>query len=531
MSGLPVQCPEDARDPPIELAQKDRLEEGPLSETSRHVSARISGEHVLEPVVGTDTEGIEDPHHPPSELDFHETVSKSLEIRLYTSHFLSTWNSRLFEFAAVLFLASIFPSTLLPMSVYALVRSGAAILFAQLIGGFIDSGDRLWVVRTSIIGQRLSVVASCGLFWVLEQHGQWMDKRLRNGLFAATVLFACVEKLSSITNLVSVERDWVVIITEGNESARRLLNARIRRIDLFCKLMGPLAISSIAITSTLVAIWATLAMSLSSVLIEYICIEQVYRKVPSLRSSREVTTQTSHGRSSPPQRPTLSTKLRTTAHRILPISSLPFYIHHSAFLPSFSLALLYLTVLSFSGQMITYLISVGYNPLHVGIARTVSTIFELSATWIAPKLMRRIGVIRGGIWSLCWQMIWLAGGISWFFADFHGKGTNSAISATGLAVGVALSRVGLWGYDLCAQNIVQDEVESNLRGTFSTIEASFQNLFELLSYVSTIIFSRPDQFQWPVVISVIAVYSAGGLYASFVRKRRGHLFHRLPFTY
>lgn len=242
-----------------------------------------------------------------------------------------------------------------------------------------------------------------------------------------------------------------------------------------------------------------------------------------------------------------SSWLTSVTYRALPIDSLPFYFRHPAFLPSFSLALLYFTVLSFSGQMITYLISVGYTSLHVGVARTVSTIFELSATWIAPRLAKRIGIIRGGIWSLCWQMVWLAGGVIWFFADASGKGTNDVVSATGLAVAVALSRIGLWGYDLCAQNIIQDvsdelvladssvaltprtqEVESEYRGTFSTVEVSFQNLFELLSYASTIIFSRPDQFQWPVVISVVAVYAAGCLYTAFVRRRRGHLFHTPP---
>lgn len=57
------------------------------------------------------------------------------------------------------------------------------------------------------------------------------------------------------------------------------------------------------------------------------------------------------------------------------------------------------------------------------------------------------------------------------------------------------------------------------------MEASFQNLFEMLSYVTTIIWSRPDQFRYPVIISVAAVYLAGGLYAYFLRKRRGHWFH------
>jgi iron-regulated transporter 1 len=74
-------------------------------------------------------------------------------------------------------------------------------------------------------------------------------------------------------------------------------------------------------------------------------------------------------------------------------------------------------------------------------------------------MIQRIGTVRGGIWSLCWQMFWLAGGLGWFFADFHNSGLSTGsniVSATGLAVAVALSRVGLWGYDLCAQNIIQD---------------------------------------------------------------------------
>ncbi|KAI1250202.1 hypothetical protein MGN70_007254 [Eutypa lata] len=455
-----------------------------------------------------------------------EGVSKSLQSQLYISHFLSTWNSRLFEFASTLFLASIYPGTLLPMSIYALARSGAAILFAQAIGSMIDTGNRLTVVRLSIVGQRLAVAASCGLFWALEQVGDSMHPQLKSSLFGLTIVLACVEKLSSVLNLVSVERDWVVVITEGNEAARRVLNARIRRIDLCCKLLGPLVISIVAIPSILIAIWATLAMNLASVVAEYICISKVYKKVPSLnRRSESVASQDDRIAA---QTPSARSWLKSASYRVLPISSLPFYFRHSAFLPSFALSLLYFTVLSFSGQMITYLISVGYNPLHVGLARTVSTIFELSATWAAPYLMKRIGIVRGGIWSLSWQMVWLAGGVTWLFAGFRGMGTTSAIPATGLAVGVALSRVGLWCYDLCAQNIVQDEVEPEHRGSFSTVEAGFQNLFELLSYASTIIFSRPDQFQWPVVISVVAVYAAGGLYSSFVRKRRGHLLHTPP---
>lgn len=96
------------------------------------------------------------------------TLPRRLQARIYTSHLLSTWNSRSFEFGAILFLAAIYPGTLRPMSIYALARGVAAILFAQPVGSWIDHGDRLTVVKTSIAGQRFAVAIGCGLFWVME---------------------------------------------------------------------------------------------------------------------------------------------------------------------------------------------------------------------------------------------------------------------------------------------------------------------------------------------------------------------------
>jgi len=179
-------------------------------------------------------------------------ISRQITGRLFISHFLSTWNSRLFEMGAVLFVAAIFPGTLLPMSVYALTRSGATVMLSPALGSWIDKGNRLNVVRVSIVGQRLAVGASCGIFWILYEQTE-LGIKLRTGLFVVNTLLACIEKLCSVMNLVSVERDWVVVISQDDDTARRILNARMRRIDLFCKLFGPLAISLIDGASTIVA--------------------------------------------------------------------------------------------------------------------------------------------------------------------------------------------------------------------------------------------------------------------------------------
>lgn len=79
-----------------------------------------------------------------------ETAHRHHCRRLYISHALSTWNSRLFEFGAFLFLANIYPNTLLPASVYALARAASAATLSPWLGAYIDKADRLKAVRVSI---------------------------------------------------------------------------------------------------------------------------------------------------------------------------------------------------------------------------------------------------------------------------------------------------------------------------------------------------------------------------------------------
>lgn len=62
------------------------------------------------------------------------------------------------------------------------------------------------------------------------------------------------------------------------------------------------------------------------------------------------------------------------------------------------------------------------------------------------------------------------------------------------------------------------DVKPDNRGSFSMAEASIQNIFELLSYLSTIFFSRPDQFLWPMLITMGSVYLACLVYAIYVQQ-------------
>ncbi|KNG91396.1 putative iron-regulated transporter [Aspergillus nomiae NRRL 13137] len=458
--------------------------------------------------------------HSPDERHIRSEVPRTLARRLYISHFLSTWNSRVFEFGAVLYLASIYPGTLLPMSVYALSRGVAAILFAPAVGNYIDTGNRLQVVRVSIMLQRVVVAASCLIFYLLAI-GLPMLSTINDVLLVVLALLACVEKLCSIMNLVSVERDWVVVVAGNDHEGLKTMNAQMRRIDLICKLIGPLVIALVDGVSTKTAIISNLGMNICSVVFEYFLIAAVYYEVPELQQPKAKTYLDSPNMESDQQNS--KTRLWRYWHRLTHKALRDFesYFRHPVFLPSFAGALLYLTVLSFSGQMVTWLLSTGYDSTQVGIARTLAVAFEVLATWIAPWLMGRISPTRAGLWFANWQIASLVAGMAIFWV-FHDQ---PLISASGLVGGTILSRVGLRGFDLCVQILVQECVEAENRGSFSSVEAAWQNAFEIGSYVSTIVFSRPDQFAWPALISVVAVGLAGVLYAVFVRMQRGHLIH------
>ncbi|KAF2017624.1 hypothetical protein BU24DRAFT_420667 [Aaosphaeria arxii CBS 175.79] len=442
--------------------------------------------------------------------------------RLYLSHALSTWNARTFEFGAVIFLATIFPHTLFYTSLYALCRSGAATVFSSYIGWIVDRTDRLVVVRQSIMWQRYTVAVSCLILQVLLWSNE--DRLLTLTWFGIAIVLACFEKLAFVANTVAVERDWLIVIADSLGAEREDMNSSMRRIDLICKLVAPLCISLVDSYSTKIAIWVVFGQNALSAIIEYFAIAQVFAAVPELAQGRSRRARSdSHNGDLAADQQTDSTTPRNpiVANIVRALRPWKDYFWNPAFLASFSLSLLYLTVLSFASQMTTYLLTLGYTSFHVSTMRLAAVALELTATCAAPTLMRKIGAVRSGLWFVNEQLIAIALALVWFTAlDFHTR-----LAGLALAAGVALSRVGLWGFDLSVQYLVQEDAPEATRGSFSAVEAALQNFFELVSFAITMIFHRPEQFQIPVFISAGAVALSATCFARFVRQKRGHFLH------
>jgi iron-regulated transporter 1 len=192
---------------------------------------------------------------------------------------------------------------------------------------------------------------------------------LTYGLFAVSVLLACLEKLAFVANTISVERDWIIVVSDSLSIDRQELNSTMRRIDLVCKLVAPVGIGLLDGYSTKIAIWVVFAQNAISVLVEYFAIAHVYSAIPELGRGREEKEDETSGAELPhathqtvatdPSQRSVSRSPIAIANIIAHLRPWKDYAQNPAFLASFSLSLLYLTVLSFASQMTTYLITLG----------------------------------------------------------------------------------------------------------------------------------------------------------------------------
>lgn len=90
---------------------------------------------------------------------------------------------------------------------------------------------------------------------------------------------------------------------------------------------------------------------------------------------------------------------------------------------------------------------------------------------------------------------------------------------------LSISRLGLWTFDLCVQELDQILVPAGQQAAFAGTETAFASLFELGQWALVAVLSSPDQFVWVAVLSLGAVALSAIMYAGWHLRLRGHLVH------
>ncbi|GAA5835722.1 hypothetical protein JCM11251_007408 [Rhodosporidiobolus azoricus] len=471
---------------------------------------------------------------------------------LMAQHLSSSWGARCYEFASYLFLIQLFPDTTLQPSIFGFFTTGAAIVLAGSVGHLVDIFPRLRFVRGTIVVQKATVGVSYGIFLAcfLELQGAaagGRKERALTGLFVLLTILSMALNLATIGVSVAVERDWVTAIAKGDGAILTHLNTWLRRIDLVSKLLAPLFVSLLTTAASYVFAAAfLLAFAAGTMVFEFIWINSVYRRFPMLHppieplhpvetaatdaSPESIALETPEEHPSPAQEwKAYFSRLARLAYTRLRAEGRDWiaFVTAPVFFSSLAISLLYLTVLSFEGSMLAYLKSHAYDDAYVAGMRGVGVVSGLLGTLAMPVLEKKIGLVRAGSWSIMSEFITLIPALLAFFVGAPPDGQPAvAYNDALLFSGMALSRVGLWSFDLCQLKELQQALDDHpRRNSIMALQFSLQNMLDLIKYVVTIILHRPSQFKWAVLISFVSVALGCVSYLVYVRRERGHLVH------
>jgi iron-regulated transporter 1 len=385
------------------------------------------------------------------------TRSRSVAIlsALYCSHVFSAWGDRMWQFLVTLLLALLYPGSLLLPAVFGLVFAILPALLGTFLGDFVDRNPRMRVVWISLLVQNTLVCACSVALAVL--FGLNMDICSDVPLYLFALLTAIVivlgasGNLATVVNTIAVEKDWVVVIADKNKDILASLNANMRRIDLICKLLAPAAAGAILqFTGPLTTTIVVASWNVVSFFAELSLIWLVYRWVPALavkklRKSHAIETadepliedaeeeeeeESALGEGEElkifdeekeKEENTQVKKIQagsTASHptwcsRLLaPMTSLRYgwsnYWRQEIALAGVSMAVIYLTVLGFSGVTATYFLTQGLPNSAIGAGQGAGALIGVAGTIAYPSIRRRVGTVRTGMFGISCQLSMLS---------------------------------------------------------------------------------------------------------------------------
>ncbi|MCM2349442.1 MAG: MFS transporter [Bacteriovoracaceae bacterium] len=412
-----------------------------------------------------------------------------IENKILLSRFLTRSGDQAWDFAVPLILIEMFPSNMKLAFVYFFTTKLGTVLFMPYVGRVIDKLQRRNALVLGIGLQVFSVLISAFIIY-------YLNKNIESINFIVFIVLLVMGVVSAIgTNTMDIAVASDLVPSALTKDRLPFFNSRLRQLDLLTEVTSPI-VAGLLLLITFAnfqhfGFYLIVAWNVLSFYPEYVLLNQILNQHPNLNEKQVV-----------PQLSKISfmMKLKLGWHT---------FIHQPVAIVIFSYALLWLTVLSPHGVILTAFLKGGWSlsePL-IGVFRALGAVFGLYATFLYPKLHRRFGVLRTGKIFISFQAVMVSLALFSFFIE-------GSIFQLLFLLFILLSRVGLYGFGLSETELRQISIPEDLRGEINGVASALTGLATLLIFGFGILFSSVEKFQYLVIISTFAVIFAALIFCT-----------------
>ncbi len=408
---------------------------------------------------------------------------------LLVSHALSSFSDRLWDFAFPVICALVNPhNALFLAALYSLSGQSATFLLSARLGAVLDAAHvSLGFVTVALLLQNASTVALSAALMLLSSGAaqyQWSDWLLA----AIVVLFSVVSSLSSAAAKISVTLEWAPALQRPIEAECVSFNAHLRQAYLLTKIGAPLLAGAVISSSRS----ATLALAIvcgwnvCSCVVEIALLECVYSDtIKELHSGAPKAAQQQ------PQQP------QCTSMSVI----MAIYVQHPMALCSLAYCFLHCTILCPGSLLHVHLMTrYGVREGALALFQAACSLLGVAGTFMVTHVTQRLPQPAAAHAFLLFQVavLWLGCAALWL----------CGWSTVFLAL-VALSRVGLWGFDVAHVSLMQSGLRDTAqRGMLNAFQYGLCDAFSVAIALPALLWSESGDFFILMGISLACVTSA-----------------------
>ena len=487
------------------------------------------------------------------------SISRQTMMKLYVSRALSALGARFKAFCLGVFINKLASENLRIVAIYGFVVNVSAIIFGASVGRWIDQNKRLFAAKVSLWAENVSVTLAYLVlvlyytFWTEIEVSKWI-------IIASVILLAILANLASLGCKITVEKDWIVVMTAGDETRLASMNAVFTTINLAALVLSPMFsgllfhLANQEVVALAIGLW-----NIISIFIEYYLLISIYNDHPELAMKKDLepmkidaTKKSSNGSRCSLDKPWNYIKDVGTGWKL--------YMTHNVRNAGLGLAFLWMTVLGFDnityGFCLAQCVTDGILGILVGVSAFIGILGSLSF----PYIRKRVGLARTGVIGmgclitadmLCVISIWLDGSPfdpmnignqaqeieelnnndlarSPVVPTFNGTNDStlsisedstdcqiqSFLSVSILLSGILAAKFGLWIADITITQTIQEDVEEEHRGVINGVQNSMNSLMDTIKFTLVILLPAKKTFGFLILASFVSIVCGAASYTN-----------------